>query len=59
MENGSKIKPKKTICNSHSYILDVNQNQATIDVANYQTGVYNVILVCNGQAVDASTLVVQ
>ncbi len=44
---------------SSNYILDVTQNNATIDVSNYQTGVYNVILVCNGQAVDASTLIVQ
>ncbi|HHH53919.1 MAG TPA: hypothetical protein ENK91_09695 [Bacteroidetes bacterium] len=45
--------------NSYNHILDVNQNQTSINVSSYQTGVYNVILVCNGQAVDASTLVVQ
>ncbi len=44
---------------SYNYILDVNQSQTSINVSGYQTGVYNVILVCNGQAVDALTLVVQ
>ena len=45
--------------NSYNYILNVNQSQTSIDVSDYQTGVYNVILVCNGQAVDGSTLIVQ
>ncbi len=45
--------------NSYNYILDVYQSQTSINVSGYQSGVYNVILVCNGQAVDASTLTVQ
>ena len=45
--------------NSHNYILDPNQDQVSINVTDYQTGVYNVILVCNGQIADVSTLIVQ
>jgi hypothetical protein len=45
--------------NSYNYILDVNQNQTSINVSGFQTGIYNVILVCDGQVFDASTLVVQ
>jgi hypothetical protein len=44
---------------SNNYILDLNQNNTSIDVSSYQTGVYNVVLVVNGQATDASTLIIQ
>ena len=33
---------------AYNYIIDVNQNQTTINLNNYQTGVYSVVLVCNG-----------
>jgi len=44
---------------SNNYILDCTQIQTTINVANYQTGIYTVALVCNGQIVDAKTLIIQ
>lgn len=44
---------------SSNHIIDVSQAQTTINVSNYQTGAYSVILVCNGQAADTQTLIVQ
>lgn len=43
----------------HSYILDTQQNQITLNVSSYLPGVYTVILVCDGQIVDSETLSVQ
>lgn len=44
---------------SYQYILDPDQPNKVIDVSNYQQGVYNVILVCNGEAMDQGSLLVQ
>lgn len=44
---------------SNNYILDVNSTDTNIDVTNYQNGLYTVALVCNGQIIDAKTLVKQ
>ncbi|OFY97932.1 MAG: hypothetical protein A3K10_07105 [Bacteroidetes bacterium RIFCSPLOWO2_12_FULL_31_6] len=48
-----------TATTSYNYILDVNQTQTTFNVSNFQTGVYSIILICNGVAVDMKSLVVQ
>jgi len=44
---------------SYNYIIDVNQVQTTFNVSNYQQGMYNVVLVCDGVAVDMKSLIVQ
>lgn len=44
---------------NNNYILTPNSNQVNLDVSNYTPGVYNVILIVDGQAVDAKSLVVQ
>lgn len=41
---------------SNNYVLDVNANQTTIDVSNYDAGYYSVALVCEGQIVDAKII---
>jgi len=48
-----------TATTSYNYILDVNQTQTTFNVSNFQTGVYSVILVCDGVAVDMKSLIIQ
>lgn len=44
---------------NNNYILTPNSNQVNLDVSGYTPGVYNVILIVDGQAVDAKSLVVQ
>lgn len=44
---------------SNNYILDVNNSETNINISNYQNGFYTVALVCNGQIVDAKTLIKQ
>ena len=44
---------------SNNYVLDLNANQTTIDVSNYNAGYYSVALVCDGQIVDAKTFLKQ
>jgi len=48
----------QTVTVSNNYIIDSNLNNTTINLDNYQTGVYTVILVCDGVATDAKTLIV-
>jgi hypothetical protein len=48
-----------TATTSNNYILDVNQTPTTFNVSNFQQGVYSVILVCDGVAVDMKSLIVQ
>ena len=44
---------------SNNYILDLNSSETTIDISNYTNGFYTVALICNGQIIDAKTLVKQ
>lgn len=44
---------------SNNYILDVNNNQTIINIANYPTGYYTVALVVNGEIADTKTLIKQ
>jgi len=44
---------------TYNYILDVNQDTINLNLSNYQTGIYYVVLVCNGKAVDSKTLIVE
>ncbi len=44
---------------SNNYILNSTQTQTYIDVSNYQTGIYTLALVVDGQIVDAMALMIQ
>jgi len=44
---------------TYNYILDANQDNINLNLNNYQSGVYYVVLICNGQAVDSKTLIVE
>lgn len=45
--------------NTNNYILDVNQSNVSINLANYTTGIYYAVLVCNGQVFDSRTLIIE
>lgn len=45
--------------NSDNYILDVNQSNVNIDVSAYPSGLYNVLLVCDGEIQNSKTLIKQ
>ncbi len=42
----------------NSHILNTNQHNQTITLANLPTGVYNIVLVCDGNIYDAKTITV-
>lgn len=44
---------------SNNYILDTDLKQTQINVSSYPVGYYTVALVCNGEIVDAKTLIKQ
>ena len=44
---------------SNNYILDLNSVETNIDLSSYSNGLYTIALVCNGQVVDAKTLLKQ
>jgi serine protease len=44
---------------SNNYVLNTTSSQTTINLSNYTNGFYTVALVCNGQIVDAKTLIKQ
>lgn len=44
---------------SDNYILDVQQSNVNIDVSSYTTGLYNIILVCDGEIQNSKTLLKQ
>jgi len=44
---------------SNNYILDVQQTSTTIDISTYTTGLYNIILVCDGEVQNSKTLIKQ
>jgi hypothetical protein len=48
-----------TTASSNNYILDTNNTETIINISNYPNGFYTVALVCNGQIVDAKTLIKQ
>lgn len=45
--------------NSDSYILDIQQSSTSIDISTYTTGLYNIILVCDGEVQNSKTLLKQ
>ena len=44
---------------SENYILDLTQNETTLDISTYQIGYYSVSLVCDGQIINSITLIKQ
>lgn len=44
---------------SNNYIIDTNLSEKSINISTYQNGVYTLVLVCDGVAVDAKNLVIQ
>ena len=44
---------------SNNYILSPNSNQINVNVSGYTSGSYNIILIVDGQAADAKTLIIQ
>ena len=44
---------------TNNYILDINSSETVINISNYPNGFYTVALVCNGNIVDAKTLIKQ
>lgn len=48
-----------TANSSNNYVLDLNSSETNINISNYPNGFYTVALICNGQILDAKTLVKQ
>ena len=48
-----------TTNSSNNYILDLSSSETNINISNYPNGFYTVALICNGQIIDAKTLVKQ
>ena len=44
---------------SNNYILNLNSSETNLNISNYANGFYTIALVCNGQIVDAKTLIKQ
>ena len=44
---------------SNNYIINPISSQLSINISNYATGSYNVILIVDGQAIESKTLIVQ
>tara|TARA_R100000406_G_scaffold29464_1_gene19011 strand:- start:604 stop:1164 length:561 start_codon:yes stop_codon:yes gene_type:complete len=42
---------------SDNYILDITTTNTSIDVSAYETGLYNIVLVCDGETQNAKTLI--
>lgn len=45
--------------NSSNYIIDLNVETKNIDLSGYSIGSYTVVLICDGIATDAKTLIIQ
>lgn len=44
---------------SYNYVLDITENEATLDVSTYPQGLYSIALIVNGQIQDTATLIKQ
>lgn len=42
-----------------NYILDINSNNISLDLSGFQTGIYTVLLVCDGAVSDSKSLIKQ
>jgi hypothetical protein len=45
--------------NSYNYIIDVNQTTMAVNIANFSSGLYTVVLICDGQVQNSKTLAKQ
>ena len=45
--------------NGDNYIFDMQQSNIVIDISTYHPGLYNIILVCDGEIQNSKTLVKQ
>lgn len=43
----------------NNYILDINSSSIVVDISSYTSGLYSVVLVCDGEIVDSKNLVKQ
>lgn len=41
---------------SHNFVLDPEASQITLQTTQFQSGIYNLLLVCDGEVVDSETL---
>ncbi len=41
---------------SNNYIVNLNDQNTSIDVSTYPNGIYSIVLVCDGVAVDSKNL---
>lgn len=48
-----------TTGSSDNYILDVQETNTSINISNFTTGMYNIILVCDGEVQNSKTLIKQ
>lgn len=44
---------------SHNYVLNIEENEITLDVSSYPQGLYSISLITNGQVSDTTTLIKQ
>ncbi len=44
---------------SDNYILDTNLDEISLDMSNQSTGMYSIILICDGEIQDSKNLVKQ
>lgn len=44
---------------SNNYILNIEENEITLDISNYPQGLYSIVLIVNGQIQDTTTLIKQ
>lgn len=44
---------------TNNYILDTNSSETNINISSYPNGFYTVALICNGQILDAKSLIKQ
>src|SRR5690606_18772449 len=44
---------------SNNYILDIEENEVTLDVSSYPQGLYSIALIVNGEVQDTITLIKQ
>lgn len=44
---------------SHNYVLNIEENEITLDVSSYPQGLYIISLITNGQVFDTTTLIKQ
>jgi len=44
---------------AHNYLLNNTSSDKQIDISNYPAGLYQVVLICDGQISDSKNLIIQ